>query len=148
MRSSMTFQSSTGRCSDELSGICSAGGEATGEGNFFLPTAIADVPLDADAMNHEPFGPLALMRPFASEEEALEQANRLPYGLAAFAFTENGRRINRIADGIESGMVGINSFVISASDAPFGGIKESGFGSESGPEGLDSYLVTKAVHIY
>ena len=83
-----------------------------------------------------------------TEEEALEQANRLPYGLAAFAFTENGRRINRVADGIESGMVGINSFVISASDMPFGGIKESGFGSESGPEGLDGYLVTKAVHIY
>ncbi|WP_168453747.1 NAD-dependent succinate-semialdehyde dehydrogenase [Sphingopyxis microcysteis] len=125
-----------------------AGGAATGDGYFFQPTAIADVPLDADAMNHEPFGPMALIRPFGSEDEALEQANRLPYGLAAFAFTENGRRINRIADGIESGMVGINSFVISANDMPFGGIKESGFGSESGPEGLDGYLVTKAVHIY
>lgn len=125
-----------------------AGGEATGEGYFFQPTAIADVPLDADAMNHEPFGPMALIRPFGGEDEALEQANRLPYGLAAFAFTENGRRINRIADGVESGMVGINSFVISTLDTPFGGIKESGFGSESGPEGLDGYLVTKAVHIY
>ncbi|SEH17476.1 succinate semialdehyde dehydrogenase [Sphingopyxis sp. YR583] len=125
-----------------------AGGEATGDGYFFQPTAIADVPLDADAMNNEPFGPMALIRPFGTEEEALEQANRLPYGLAAFAFTENGRRINRVADGIESGMVGINSFVISANDMPFGGIKESGFGSESGPEGLDGYLVTKAVHIY
>ncbi|WP_194954213.1 NAD-dependent succinate-semialdehyde dehydrogenase [Sphingopyxis solisilvae] len=125
-----------------------AGGEATGDGYFFQPTAIADVPVEADAMNNEPFGPMALIRPFASEGEALEQANRLPYGLAAFAFTENGRRINRIADGIESGMVGINSFVISANDMPFGGIKESGFGSESGPEGLDGYLVTKAVHIY
>ena len=91
---------------------------------------------------------MALIRPFGTEEEALEQANRLPYGLAAFAFTENGRRINRVADGIESGMVGINSFVISANDMPFGGIKESGFGSESGPEGLDGYLVAKAVHIY
>lgn len=125
-----------------------AGGAATGNGYFFQPTAIADVPLDADAMNNEPFGPMALIRPFGTEDEALEQANRLPYGLAAFAFTENGRRINRIADGIESGMVGINSFVISANDMPFGGIRESGFGSESGPEGLDGYLVTKAVHIY
>ncbi|MDZ3830418.1 MAG: NAD-dependent succinate-semialdehyde dehydrogenase [Sphingopyxis sp.] len=125
-----------------------AGGEATGEGYFFRPTALADVPLDADAMNHEPFGPMAMIRPFGNEDEALEQANRLPYGLAAFAFTENGRRINRIADGIESGMVGINSFVISSHDMPFGGIKESGFGSESGPEGLDGYLITKAVHIY
>jgi succinate-semialdehyde dehydrogenase/glutarate-semialdehyde dehydrogenase len=125
-----------------------AGGEATGNGYFFQPTAIADVPVDADAMNNEPFGPMALIRPFATEDEALEQANRLPYGLAAFAFTENGRRINRIVDAIESGMVGVNSFVISTLDTPFGGIKESGFGSESGPEGLDGYLVTKAVHIY
>ena len=125
-----------------------AGGEATGEGFFFQPTALADVPVEADAMNQEPFGPMALIRPFATEEEAVEQANRLPYGLAAFAFTENGRRINRIADAIESGMVGINAFQISSNDMPFGGIKESGFGSESGPEGLDGYLVTKAVHIY
>jgi len=125
-----------------------AGGAPTGEGYFFQPTALADVPIDADAMVSEPFGPMALIRPFGTEEEALEQANRLPYGLAAFAFTENGRRINRIADGIESGMVGINAFAISSNDMPFGGIKESGFGSESGPEGLDGYLVTKAVHIY
>ncbi|MBE1527550.1 succinate-semialdehyde dehydrogenase/glutarate-semialdehyde dehydrogenase [Sphingopyxis sp. OAS728] len=125
-----------------------AGGEATGNGYFFQPTAIADVPIEADAMNNEPFGPMALIRPFATEDDALEQANRLPYGLAAFAFTENGRRINRIVDTIESGMVGVNSFVISTLDMPFGGIKESGFGSESGPEGLDGYLVTKAVHIY
>ena len=125
-----------------------AGGEATGNGYFFQPTAIADVPIEADAMNNEPFGPMALIRPFGSEDEALQQANRLPYGLAAFAFTENGRRINRIVDTIESGMVGVNSFVVSALDAPFGGIKESGFGSESGPEGLDGYLVTKAVHIH
>lgn len=124
-----------------------AGGEAMGEGYFFQPTALADVPIDAEAMVNEPFGPMALMRPFDTEEDAIEQANRLPYGLAAFTFTENGRRINRVADGIESGMVGINSFVISAHDLPFGGVKQSGFGSESGPEGLDGYLVTKAVHI-
>lgn len=125
-----------------------AGGDATGEGYFFRPTAIADVPLDAEVMTTEPFGPLALMRPFGTEEEALEQANRVPFGLAAFAFTENGRRINRVADAIESGMVGVNGFGISAHDMPFGGIKQSGFGSESGPEGLDGYLVPKAVHIY
>ncbi len=124
-----------------------AGGEAMEKGYFFQPTALADVPIEAEAMVSEPFGPMALMRPFDTEEEAIEQANRLPYGLAAFAFTENGRRINRVADGIESGMVGINSFVISAHDLPFGGVKQSGFGSESGPEGLDGYLVTKAVHI-
>ena len=120
-----------------------AGGAATGDGYFFQPTAIADVPLDADAMNNEPFGPMALIRPFGTEDAALEQANRLPYGLAAFAFTENGRRINRIADGIESGMVGINSFVISANDMPFGGIR-IGF-RQRAAGGLDGYVVTKAV---
>src|SRR3546814_19363167 len=85
---------------------------------------LADVPIDANAMVNEPFGPMALIRPFGTEEEALEQANRLPYGLAAFAFAENGRRINRIVDRIESGMGGVNSFVLSALDTPFAGIKE------------------------
>jgi succinate-semialdehyde dehydrogenase/glutarate-semialdehyde dehydrogenase len=123
-----------------------AGGEPGTGGFFFQPTVLADVPTDAQAMNVEPFGPVALMRPFASEDEALHEANRLPYGLAAFVFTENGRRANRLGDGIEAGMIGINSFAISVADAPFGGIKESGFGSEGGSEGLASYQVTKAIH--
>ena len=123
-----------------------AGGEAGDSGFFFQPTVLADVPDEAEAMNVEPFGPVALMRPFRTEEEALEQANRLPYGLAAFVFTENGRRANRLGDAIESGMVGINSFAISVADAPFGGVKESGFGSEGGEEGLASYQVVKAIH--
>lgn len=123
-----------------------AGGEPGKGGFFFEPTVLADVPDDAQAMNVEPFGPVALMRAFASEDEALQQANRLPHGLAAFVFTENGRRANRIGDAIESGMVGINTFAISVADAPFGGIKESGFGSEGGAEGLASYQVTKAIH--
>lgn len=124
-----------------------AGGSELDEGYFFNPTVLADVPLDAKAMMEEPFGPLALIRPFATEEDALVQANRLPFGLASFVFTENGRRINRVTDAIETGMVGVNQFAISTPDTPFGGIKESGFGSESGPEGLDGYLVTKAIHI-
>ncbi|WP_294172396.1 NAD-dependent succinate-semialdehyde dehydrogenase [uncultured Sphingomonas sp.] len=123
-----------------------AGGEPGEGGFFFQPTVLADVPLEAEVMNNEPFGPLALMRPFASDAEAIEQANRLPYGLAAFLFTENGRRANIMGDAIEAGMVGINSFAISVSDAPFGGVKDSGFGSEGGPEGLQSYQVTKAIH--
>jgi succinate-semialdehyde dehydrogenase / glutarate-semialdehyde dehydrogenase len=122
------------------------GGERFGGGFFFQPTLLADVPLEADIMSNEPFGPVALARPFGNEEEAIEQANRLPYGLAAFAFTENGRRANRLGDLIESGMVGINTFAISVVDAPFGGVKDSGFGSEGGPEGLDSYMVVKAIH--
>jgi len=123
-----------------------AGGEPVSGGYFFQPTVLADVPLDASAMNVEPFGPVALMRSFSTEEEALTEANRLPYGLAAFVFTENGRRANRLGDAIESGMVGINGFAISVADAPFGGVKESGFGSEGGQEGLASYQVVKAIH--
>mgnify|MGYP002780466214 FL=1 len=117
-------------------------------GNFYQPTVLADVPMSADVMEDEPFGPVALMRPFKTLDEAIEQANRLPFGLAAYAFTENGRQANLVADALDTGMVGINSFVISVPDAPFGGVKESGFGSEGGPEGLDSYYVTKAVHQY
>lgn len=115
-------------------------------GYFFRPTVLADVPLDARIMSDEPFGPVAIMAPFDSFDEAIENANRLPYGLAAFAFTENGRRAMLLGDAIESGMVGINTVGISAVDSPFGGVKESGFGSEDGPEGLDVYMVTKAVH--
>ena len=123
-----------------------AGGRRGDNGFFFQPTLLADVPDSADIMNHEPFGPVAVAAPFSTLDDAVEKANRLPFGLAAFAFTENMRRANLLADAIESGMVGINTFAISAADAPFGGVKDSGFGSEGGIEGMDSYLVTKAVH--
>ena len=123
-----------------------AGGEPGKGGFFFQPTLLADVPLSADIMSNEPFGPVAVCRPFETFDEVIEQANSLPYGLAAFAFTENGRRANLIGDALETGMVGINTFGISGNDTPFGGVKESGFGSEGGPEGLDGYYVTKAIH--
>jgi succinate-semialdehyde dehydrogenase/glutarate-semialdehyde dehydrogenase len=123
-----------------------AGGEPGNGGYFYKPTVLADVPLEADVMSQEPFGPLALMRPFETLEVAIEQANRLPFGLAAFAFTENGRRANILGDAIEAGMIGINTFAISVADAPFGGVKESGFGSEGGKEGLETYQVVKAIH--
>jgi succinate-semialdehyde dehydrogenase / glutarate-semialdehyde dehydrogenase len=123
-----------------------AGGERGDSGFFFQPTLLADVPNEAEIMNEEPFGPVAVSRPFDRFEEVMEQANRLPFGLAAFAFTENGRRANLIGDLIESGMVGINTFAISVADAPFGGVKDSGFGSEGGKEGLESYQVVKAIH--
>jgi succinate-semialdehyde dehydrogenase / glutarate-semialdehyde dehydrogenase len=122
------------------------GGNRGNAGFFFQPTLLADVPLEADIMNNEPFGPVAVTRPFKTQDEAIEQANRLPYGLAAFAFTENGRRANILGDSIEAGMVGINTFAISIADAPFGGVKESGFGSEGGKEGLETYQVVKAIH--
>lgn len=123
-----------------------AGGERGDGGFFFQPTLLADVPLEADIMANEPFGPVAVTRPFETFDQAIAEANRLPYGLAAFAFTENGRRQTMLGEAIEAGMVGINTFAISTPDSPFGGVKDSGFGSEGGVEGLDAYLVTKAVH--
>jgi succinate-semialdehyde dehydrogenase/glutarate-semialdehyde dehydrogenase len=115
-------------------------------GFFFRPTVLADVPTTARVMNEEPFGPIALMRPFKTFDEAIEQANRLPYGLAAYCFTENGRRALLLGDAIESGMVGINTTQIGGADSPFGGVKDSGHGSEDGPEGLDACLVLKTIH--
>jgi succinate-semialdehyde dehydrogenase / glutarate-semialdehyde dehydrogenase len=124
-----------------------AGGKRGTSGFFFEPTLLADVPDSADIMNNEPFGPVAVAAPFSDLDDALGKANRLPFGLAAFAFTENLRTANILGDAIEAGMVGINTFAIGSADAPFGGIKDSGFGSEGGIEGMDSYLVTKAIHM-
>ena len=123
-----------------------AGGERGEGGFFFQPTLLADVPDSAAIMANEPFGPVAVAAPFSTLDDAIAKANRLPFGLAAFAFTENMRRANLLGDAIEAGMVGINSFAISTADAPFGGVKDSGFGSEGGIEGFESYLVTKAIH--
>jgi succinate-semialdehyde dehydrogenase/glutarate-semialdehyde dehydrogenase len=122
------------------------GGGPGDHGFFFRPTVLADVPLEARVMNEEPFGPIALMRPFKTFDDAIEQANRLPYGLAAYCFTENGRRALLLGDAIESGMIGINTTLIAGADSPFGGVKDSGHGSEDGPEGLEACLVTKAIH--
>jgi succinate-semialdehyde dehydrogenase/glutarate-semialdehyde dehydrogenase len=122
------------------------GGGTSDGGFFFRPTVLKDVPLEARVMNEEPFGPIALMRSFKTFDEAIEQANRLPYGLAAYCFTENGRRALLLGDAIESGMVGINTVGIGGADSPFGGVKDSGHGSEDGPEGLEACLVTKAIH--
>ncbi len=123
-----------------------AGGERGEGGFFFQPTLLADVPDSAAIMANEPFGPVAVAAPFSTLDDAIAKANRLPFGLAAFAFTENMRRANLLGDAIEAGMVGVNSFAISTADAPFGGVKDSGFGSEGGIEGFESYLVTKAIH--
>jgi len=122
------------------------GGGSSDAGFFFRPTVLADVPLEARVMNEEPFGPIALMRPFKTFDEAIEQANRLPFGLAAYCFTENGRRAMLLGDAIESGMIGINTTMIGGADSPFGGVKESGHGSEDGPEGLEACTVIKAIH--
>lgn len=127
--------------------LLTGGGRGKGGGFFFRPTVLGDVPIEALAMNEEPFGPLALLRPFSTVEDAIEQANRLPYGLAAYCFTENGRRQNLLGDAVEAGMVVINNVRSAWPDAPFGGMKESGFGSEDGPEGVESHMATKAIHV-
>lgn len=123
-----------------------AGAKALGgKGNFYAPTVLADVPDTARIMNDEPFGPVAVLNPFREFDEVIASANRLPYGLAAYAFTQNARRVNLLGEQIESGMLGINSFTIAVPEAPFGGVKESGHGSEEGIEGLDACLVTKFI---
>jgi succinate-semialdehyde dehydrogenase/glutarate-semialdehyde dehydrogenase len=123
-----------------------AGGEVIkGPGFFYAPTVLADVPETARIMNDEPFGPVAVLNPFRDFDDVIARANRLPYGLAAYAFTQNARRVNLLGEQIESGMLGINSFTIAAPEAPFGGVKESGHGSEEGIEGLEACLVTKFI---
>jgi len=124
-----------------------AGGEPMdGPGWFWRPTVLAELPLDARAMNEEPFGPLALMTPFKTFDEGIAHANRLPFGLASYAFTQNAKTVMLVGDALRSGMVGINTPFIAAPDSPFGGIGHSGHGAEDGPEGLEACLVTKAIH--
>lgn len=124
-----------------------AGGERVGNAGFFYaPSVLSEIPLDAAVLNEEPFGPVALLNPFRGEDAMIEEANRLPYGLAAYAWTQDVKRQQRVAREIESGMVGINTTMIGGADAPFGGVKWSGHGAEDGPEGVMACMVTKAVH--
>jgi succinate-semialdehyde dehydrogenase/glutarate-semialdehyde dehydrogenase len=123
------------------------GGERNGnQGFFYAPSVLSEVPLSAEIMNEEPFGPVALINPFGDEEAMIAEANRLPYGLAAYAWTADGKRQQRLGRELEAGMVGINTAMIGGADAPFGGVKWSGHGSEDGPEGVLACMVTKAIH--
>lgn len=123
-----------------------AGGEALpGAGFFFQPTVLADVPMSARIMHEEPFGPIAILMPFDELSDGLQEANRLPYGLSAYAFTSNARTAIDVADGLEAGMIGINQYRIVATELPFGGMKESGHGSEGGIEGIEHYLTNKFI---
>jgi len=122
------------------------GGERIGNaGNFWQPTVLTDVGNDARIMNEEPFGAVAVFNRFGSFEEVVREANRLPYGLAAYAFTQSGKTATAIADALESGLVGVNTLAVSTPETPFGGVKESGYGLESGSEGLEAFLATKFV---
>ena len=122
------------------------GGQRIGtQGNFFAPTILAAPPEDARIMQAEPFGPIAACVLFQDLDEAIRRANSLPYGLSSYAFTTSSRNALRIQNGLEAGMVNINHFGQALPEAPFGGVKDSGIGSEGGTETFDGYLVTKFV---
>jgi len=124
------------------------GGERVGSsGNFFAPTVLTDVSLEADVFNNEPFGPIAAIRGFDSLDEAIAEANRLPFGLAGYAFTQSIKNAHLLSQRMEVGMLWINQPAAPSPEMPFGGIKDSGYGSEGGPEAMENYLNTKAVSI-
>ena len=124
------------------------GGARIGEaGNFFAPTVLTDVPLDARVFNDEPFGPVAAIRAFNTLDEAIAEANRLPYGLAAYAFTRSLKNAHLLSQRIEAGMLWVNQPALPLPEMPFGGVKDSGYGSEGGPEALEAYLNSRAVSI-
>jgi succinate-semialdehyde dehydrogenase / glutarate-semialdehyde dehydrogenase len=134
--------------SDALSrgATVAVGGEAPGgPGNFYPATVLTDVPADARILKEEVFGPVAPITGFDTEEEGIKAANDTEYGLAAYVYTKSLDRALRVAEALESGMVGINRGVISDAAAPFGGVKESGFGREGGSEGIEEYLDTKYI---
>ena len=118
-----------------------------GAGYFFDPTVLTDVPDDAKLLHEEIFGPVAPVKGFMDEDEAIAAANDTEYGLVAYVYTNNLKRALRVVERLETGMVGLNQGMVSNAGAPFGGIKQSGFGREGGYEGIEEYLETKYVAI-
>ncbi|WP_173932543.1 NAD-dependent succinate-semialdehyde dehydrogenase [Chelativorans sp. Marseille-P2723] len=122
------------------------GGRRIGnKGNFFEPTVLSNVPVEAKIMNEEPFGPVASFRPFRSLDEVIDESNRLPYGLASYAFTSSADKANQLGLRIQAGMTTINHNGLALPEVPFGGVKDSGYGTEGGSEAIDAYLTTKLV---
>ena len=122
------------------------GGERIGStGNFFAPTVILDAPLDSSVFNNEPFGPMAAVRTVKNIDEAIAEANRLPFGLSAYAFTSSIKTAHQLSAQMQTGMLWINQPAAPWVELPFGGVKDSGYGSEGGPEALEAYLTTKTV---
>jgi succinate-semialdehyde dehydrogenase / glutarate-semialdehyde dehydrogenase len=125
-----------------------AGGKRIGDsGNFWEPTVLADVPLEAKIFNDEPFGPVAAIRSFNKLEEAIAEANRLSFGLAGYAFTKSLKNADLLSRKVEVGMLWINMPAMPSAEMPFGGIKDSGYGSEGGPEAVDAYLNARSVSV-
>jgi succinate-semialdehyde dehydrogenase/glutarate-semialdehyde dehydrogenase len=123
------------------------GSRIDGPGHFYEPTVLVDVPADARLLREEIFGPVAPVRSFATEEQALAEANDTEFGLVAYLYTSDLGRALRVSERLETGMVGLNQGLVSNAGAPFGGIKQSGIGREGGPEGIAEYLETKYVAI-
>ncbi len=123
------------------------GGKRIGDqGFYYQPSVLSEVPLAAEIMNEEPFGPVATINRYRTEEEMIAEANRLAFGLAAYSWTNDARRQKRLAREVESGMLCINTITLGGPDAPFGGVKWSGHGHENGPEGVMACMVLKTVH--
>jgi len=122
------------------------GGHRIGDrGNFWAPTVVTELPNSARAMNEEPFGPMVMINPFGSFEDAVAEANRLPVGLAAYAWTQSAKTAHNIAAAVETGMISINHLGLGTPETPFGGVKDSGYGSEGGTEAIEAYLNPKFV---
>lgn len=121
-----------------------AGGKRM-QGNFFEPTVLGEVPLDADCMSQETFGPMGALIKFKTEQEVIERANDTEVGLAGYFYSRDVGRVWRVAEALEVGMVGCNTGLISQAAIPFGGVKESGFGREGSKYGMDDYMITKFI---
>ncbi|MBJ7519310.1 MAG: NAD-dependent succinate-semialdehyde dehydrogenase [Solirubrobacteraceae bacterium] len=125
--------------------VLCGGSRVDGAGYFYEPTVLAGVPGDARVFTEEIFGPVAPVTTFSSDDEAIAAANRTEYGLVAYVYTRDVKRAFRVIDALETGMIGLNQGLVSNAGAPFGGVKQSGFGREGGFEGIDEYLETKYV---
>ena len=123
------------------------GHRVEGAGYFYEPTVLTEVPDDARLLEEEIFGPVAPIRSFADEAEAIAAANATEYGLVAYVYTSDLKRALRVCEGLETGMIGLNQGMVSNAGAPFGGVKHSGFGREGGSEGIEEYLETKYVAV-
>ncbi len=135
----------TGASPSTTGASSSGGGTPAAGGYFFAPTVLDGVPSDARILREEVFGPVAPVSTFSTEEQAIEAANATEYGLVAYIYTRDLARTLRVSEAIEAGMVGVNQGIVSNPAAPFGGVKQSGFGREGGFEGIGEYLETKYV---
>lgn len=127
--------------------VATGGARIGSQGHFYKPTVLVDVPQNARVLNEEPFGPIAAIRGYRDLDDAICEANRLSLGLAAYAFTRSLKNAHQIAHRVEAGMVWINQQALPTPEMPFGGVKDSGYGTEGGPEAVEAYLNTKAVSI-